>query len=102
MRDIAIKTFEALGREIRIQRIARGLTQAALAKLMGVERKWVVRLEAGNHAAEIANVINAIDVLGLEMQLIDPDKRPSRPQHTPTITPSVNEVFARLDRDKKQ
>jgi transcriptional regulator with XRE-family HTH domain len=102
MRDIAIKTFEALSRAIRIQRIARGLSQAALAKLMGVERKWVVRLEAGNHAAEIANVIKAIDVLGLEMQLIDPDKRPSRPQRTPTITPSVNEVFARLDRDKKQ
>jgi transcriptional regulator with XRE-family HTH domain len=101
MRDTTIKTFEALGRAIRTQRLVRGLSQAVLAERIGVERKWVVRLEAGNHAAEIANVMKAIEVLGLELKLTDPGRRPARPS-TPQLTPSINEVFDRLDRGMKR
>lgn len=101
MRDTTIKTFEALGRAIRTQRLVRGLSQAALAERIGVERKWVVRLEAGNHAAEIANVMKAIEVLGLELKLTDPGRGPAPPS-APQLTPSLIEVFDQLNQGMKR
>lgn len=93
MRDTPVKTIEALGQAIRTRRLEKNLSQAELAQQMGVERKWVVRLEAGNPAAEIGNVIKAMKILDLELKVIDPNRRPP-PTHTPALTPSVSDVFA--------
>ncbi len=93
MRDTPIKTIEALGQAVRARRLEKKLSQAELAQRMGVERKWVVRLEAGNQAAEIGNVLKAMKVLDLELKAIEPGSKPI-PVRAPTLTPRVRDVFA--------
>ena len=102
MRDISIKSTEALGRSIKHRRLDKKLSQSALAQLMGVERKWVIRLEAGNHAAEIGKVLKALQILDLDVRLIYPTLQPSIV--SPSLTPRTSEVFEQLARDqgKKQ
>jgi transcriptional regulator with XRE-family HTH domain len=94
MRDISIKTTEALGQAVRSRRLAKHLSQAALAERMGVERKWVVRLEAGNHAAEIGNVLKALQILELDVKLFVSGE--PLPTNTPTLTPRASDVLARV------
>lgn len=95
MRDISIKTAEALGQAVRSRRLEKHLSQAALAARMGVERKWVVRLEAGNHAAEVGNVLKALQILELDVKLFVPGERPL-PMNTPTLTPRASDVLSRV------
>jgi transcriptional regulator with XRE-family HTH domain len=98
MRDTSIKSVDALGRAIKHRRLEKKLSQAALAQLLGVERKWIVRLEAGNHAAEIGNVLKVIQILGLNVQLVYPMRPPPTPG--PSVTPRTSEVFEQLARDQ--
>lgn len=86
MRDTSIRTIEALGQAVRARRLEKGLSQATLAKRVGVERKWVVRLESGNNAAEIGNVLKAFQALDLDVKLFAPGTQ-HLPNHTPTVTP---------------
>jgi len=65
MKDTILRSAEQLGMIIRLKRQEKGLSQAALAKLLGVERKWVLRLEAGNPRAELGSVLKALDALGI-------------------------------------
>ena len=48
MKDTTLRSAEQLGMTIRLKRKEKGLSQNRLAELLGVERKWVLRLEAGN------------------------------------------------------
>lgn len=96
MRDIKVRNADQLGAAIRLKRKEKGLSQQALAELLGVERKWVIRLEAGNPGAELALVIKALGLVGIQALLCDEDRaKTSRP------TPSrLDEVFTRLQRRK--
>lgn len=69
MRDTPIKTAAALGLQLRARRLASGLSQAALAERIGVERKWIIRLEAGNSVAELGAVLRAIEALNCDLLL---------------------------------
>lgn len=66
-----------LGRYLRSQRLAAGLTQADLAQRAAVSRRWLYDLEAGKPTAEIGLVLKVVGALGL---LLD-----CRPQPTPEI-----------------
>lgn len=98
MRDTSIKSVEALGKVIKHRRLDKKLSQAELAQLIAVERKWVIRLEAGNHAAEIGKVLKVIQILDLDVKLIYPTLQP--PTLTPNVTPRASEVFEQLARDQ--
>jgi transcriptional regulator with XRE-family HTH domain len=90
MKDSPVTNVERLGYLIRMKRQEKHLSQAALATHLGVERKWVLKLEAGNRGAELGLVLKALAFLGLHMSLSE---------QAPTTPPSeLDEVFRRLQR----
>lgn len=95
MKDIMLRTAEQLGMAVRLKRKEKGLSQSALAELLGVERKWVLRLEAGNPKAEFALVLKALELLGLRAIVRDEERagKAGRPQAS-----RLDEVFSRLQR----
>jgi transcriptional regulator with XRE-family HTH domain len=99
MKDILLLTTEQLGAAIRLRRKEKGLTQNALAALLGAERKWVINLESGNSKAEIGLVLRALDALNLRASLIDAGKPGSR--GTLRDASRLDQVFQRLQRPSK-
>jgi HTH-type transcriptional regulator/antitoxin HipB len=95
MKDTRLKNAEQLGRAIRLKRQGLGLSQSALAELLGVERKWVLRLEAGNPKAEFALVLKALDAVGIGALLRDDSRTGSSAQSS-----RLDEVFQRVQRRK--
>ena len=95
MKDTALRTAEQLGRAIRLKRQGLGLSQSALAELLGVERKWVLRLEAGNPKAEFALVLKALDAVGISALLRDDSQTGTSAQSS-----RLDEVFQRVQRRK--
>jgi HTH-type transcriptional regulator / antitoxin HipB len=95
MKDIILHNPEQLGAAIRLRRKEKGLTQSALAELLGAERKWVLNLESGNSKAEIGLILRAIEALGLRATLND-QNQPSRGKDL--NTPRLDLVFQRLQR----
>lgn len=55
---------EAIGRLLRNQRRAAGLTQQQLADRIGVSRRWVGSAERGNPRSEILLVMRALQEVG--------------------------------------
>jgi HTH-type transcriptional regulator/antitoxin HipB len=97
MKDTALRNAEQLGMTIRLKRKEKGLSQNRLAELLGVERKWVLRLEAGNPKAELGLVLKTLNVLGLRASLSDEDPPLSR-EDRHASTSRLDEVFRRLQR----
>lgn len=97
MRDTKLRNAEQLGIAIRLKRKEKGLSQSALAEQLGVERKWVLRLEAGNPKAEFASVLKALELVGLQALLRD-ESRPTK--GVATASSRLDEVFNRLQRRK--
>ena len=97
MKDIILRNAEQLGMTIRLKRKEKSLSQNGLAESLGVERKWVLRLEAGNPKAEFGLVLKALDVLGLRAHLSDENRPPSRKDRQAS-TSRLDEVFRRLQR----
>ena len=62
-----IRTARDIGILIKEARNRRGLSQAALAKLMNTTQTWVSWIENGKPTAEIGNVLLALTTLGVEM-----------------------------------
>jgi HTH-type transcriptional regulator/antitoxin HipB len=94
MKDTTLRSAEQLGMIIRLKRQEKGLSQAALAELLGVERKWVLRLEAGNPKAELGSVLKALDALGISASLSDGDHPTTGKGTVPASR--LDEVFRRL------
>jgi transcriptional regulator with XRE-family HTH domain len=90
MRDSPVENVQRLGYLVRLRRQEKGMSQAALAAELGVERKWVLKLEAGNAGAELALVLKACAALGLHVLIsaYAPEEAPSQ----------LDEVFRRLQR----
>ncbi len=69
---------KVVGRELRGTRRALGLTQAEVAKRLGVSASYVAAVEAGRHnltLGQIANIANAMR-LGVSVSFIRPDGTP--------------------------
>lgn len=62
-----IRTVRDIGLLIREARTRRGLTQAALAKMINVTQSWISWIENGKTSAEIGKVLLALAALGVEM-----------------------------------
>ncbi|MGH8235631.1 MAG: helix-turn-helix domain-containing protein, partial [Steroidobacteraceae bacterium] len=91
----SLRSAEQLGSAIRLKRKEKGLSQSALAERLGVERKWVLRLEAGNPKAEFALVLKALELVGLRVLLRDQGRLAQKNRPEPS---RLDEVFARLQR----
>jgi HTH-type transcriptional regulator / antitoxin HipB len=105
MKDITLKTPEQLGSAIRLKRIERGMSQVDLADRLGVERKWVMKLEAGNPKAEFGLILKALFELDMEGRLTLSDTSLRAPSHRSSThqgrTSRLDQVFERLDRRRK-
>jgi HTH-type transcriptional regulator/antitoxin HipB len=64
-----IRSAEDLGQVVRWRRKAAGLTQAALAEIAGVGKRFLSELERGKPTAEFSKVLQVLSVLGLDLQL---------------------------------
>jgi HTH-type transcriptional regulator/antitoxin HipB len=62
-----IKTSRDIGILIKEARNRRGLSQAALAKMINTTQTWVSWIENGKPSAEIGNVLLVLTTLGVEM-----------------------------------
>ena len=97
MKDIHWQNPEQLGRAVRVKRQEKGLSQSAVAAQLGVERKWVIRLEYGNPKAELGLVLKALHVLDLRASLGD-EKPPSSQDGRASGPSRLDEVFRQLQR----
>jgi HTH-type transcriptional regulator / antitoxin HipB len=102
MKDTPLRNVEQLGSIIRLKRKEKGLSQTALAAKLGVERKWVLRLEAGNHTAELGLVLKALEALGIQVFLSDRDKATSSTGQRYASPSRLDEVFRRLERPARK
>ena len=101
MKDVPLRNAEQMGMTIRLKRKEKGLSQNRLAELLGVERKWVLRLEAGNPKAEFGLVLKTLDALGLRASLSDEERTLSRgARHASTSR--LDEVFRRQQRPARK
>src|SRR3989440_589407 len=101
MNDTTLRSAEHVGMTIRLKRKEKGLSQTKLAELLGVERKWVLRLEAGNPKAELGLVLKALNALSLRASLSDEDRPLSRGDRQAS-TSRLDEVFRRLQRPARK
>ena len=56
-----------LGQQVKAARFARKWTATELAARVGVDRRTVAAIEAGDPAVSIGNVFNAADILGVAL-----------------------------------
>lgn len=96
MKDIVMRNPEQIGRAIRLRRMEKCLSQSEFATSLGVGRKWVIGIEAGNPKAELGLVLKALDALGLQASLVQEHNAPfGARQPEPS---RIDEVFQRLRR----
>ncbi|MDB4947751.1 MAG: putative DNA-binding protein [Gemmatimonadetes bacterium] len=67
-----------LGIRMRDQRLSLRISQASLARSVGVSRSWVIKVERGNPGAEVGLVLKALRALDLTV-----DVRPGSSSVTP-------------------
>jgi repressor LexA len=68
--DAAAAQTELISRLARLRGRA-GLSQAALAKLVGTSQPAVARLESGRHDVQLSSVIKVAKALGLRLDLVE-------------------------------
>lgn len=68
-------TSEELGRLLRAERRAQGLTQEGLAMVAGTGTRFVGDLERGKPTCRVAETLRVIETLGLEVELRPRGKR---------------------------
>ena len=74
---------KVVGRELKDSRQALGLTQAEVAKRLGVSTSYISAVEAGRRnltLGQLANIANAMR-LGIDVSFIRPDGTPVRVDH---------------------
>lgn len=61
---VTIRSGADLGRAIAAVRADRGLTQADLARSVGMDRSWLAKLEAGRSATVLEHLLRLLRRLG--------------------------------------
>ncbi|MGH7583247.1 MAG: helix-turn-helix domain-containing protein [Gemmatimonadales bacterium] len=68
-----VRTTRDFGRLVRQARRDGDLTQARLAELVGVSRKWIIDIEAGKKTLEFGLALRTLNALGIDLD--------GRPRH---------------------
>ena len=84
-----IETAKTLGLYMRDRRNALKLSQAELARRIGVSRHWIIEVERGKPRAELGLVLKALDALGLIVDV----RGPSAPSAAPTDAAGNNSLL---------
>jgi y4mF family transcriptional regulator len=80
-----LRTPADFGAAIRDRRLRARLTQAALARKIGVGRQWIVEVEKGKPGAPLSLILRTLDALNIALQTDEPThnaKRASRKNKT--------------------
>ena len=90
-----IRTMGDLGALVRKARTARGMTQADLAARLHMSRDWVVRLEKGHPRLEAQRVLDALRLVGVNLDATILDTPPlaarrKHPQGKPEVEAKVD------------
>lgn len=89
-----IRTMGDLGALVRSARTARGMTQADLAARLHMSRDWVVRLEKGHPRLEAQRVLDALRLVGVNLDATTLDiplaAHRKRPQGKPEVEAKVD------------
>ncbi len=77
-------TMQTIADRIKKQRIARGLSQVALASSLGISRTTLISIERGENGVTMGTLLKVMEVLELDVTVkyvprIDPDDLPKRP-----------------------
>jgi transcriptional regulator with XRE-family HTH domain len=76
--------FEKIGKLIKEERKRRRLTQAELARIAGITRQTLSKMERGKVAlVTVASLLKVLDCLGLELEVRPGKKRDPRKLWTP-------------------
>jgi transcriptional regulator with XRE-family HTH domain len=67
-----------VGRNVKLLRLAAGLTQAALAERMGVDRAYVSGLELGQRNPTILTLWHITKALGVTLKTFFDEEKPRR------------------------
>jgi len=67
-----------VGRNVKRLRLAAGLTQAALAERMGVDRAYVSGLELGQRNPTVVTLWHITKALGVGLQALFDEEKPRR------------------------
>lgn len=82
-----LRTPVDFGAAIHDRRLRAGLTQAALARKVGVGRQWIVEVEKGKPGAPLALVLRTLDALNIALQA---DEAPHNAKRAPRKDKAVN------------
>lgn len=85
-----IRTRKDMGLLMRDFRMKRNMTQAQLAEIVGVNRRWVGQVEQAKTSPDLRTVLRALRALGAEMLV-----RPRR------VSPAEREIAAIVDPGKR-
>jgi HTH-type transcriptional regulator/antitoxin HipB len=87
------------GAIIRDRRLRARLTQAALARKVGVGRQWIVEVEKGKPGAPLALLLRTLDALNIALQTGEGPPNAKRVSHK-NKTVNLDSLLANL-RQKK-
>jgi len=69
MTTLRVRSIRDIAAAARGRRLDLGLSQAQVAKRVGVSRKWIVEFEAGKSSAELGLALRVLDELGLALDV---------------------------------
>jgi HTH-type transcriptional regulator/antitoxin HipB len=64
-----VRTRKELGQLMKELRVESEMTQAQLAEVVGVNRRWVVQVEQAKTSADLRTLLKAFRALGVEMHI---------------------------------
>lgn len=92
---MVIRNPKDLGLAIRDRRRELRLSQAELAKRVGVTRQWVIGIEQGKRSAEFGLVLKAAAALGLTVDLRGRGQPTQSPGRTSTPPIDIDAIVER-------
>lgn len=93
------RELREIGRQIRLEREAQGLTQTQVADAAGMSTRAVRDLEAGRSSPTLLTIIAVVDVLSLSLDELIAAARAKRPGPDLTVASAVGPGTTALTRD---
>ncbi|MGB6876489.1 MAG: helix-turn-helix domain-containing protein [Candidatus Acidiferrales bacterium] len=72
--SMRLRTAVDFGAVIRDKRLRLGLSQADLARKVGVGRQWIVEVEKGKSGAPLALILRTLEALGISLSESEGDR----------------------------
>ena len=70
--DAISKWRKSIIKQVAAARIAKGMSQAQLAELVGIQRSGISRLESGEHSPSLDSLLRVMNVLDIDLEVTSP------------------------------